>query len=125
MLQDQLRHTSLSKTSGCASTTSSTFSFQQLEIWGLGKLILIRNKYLHQIPNTLLRLSHEDYCITKEIWKERAVESTWQFMRVTSFLCIGRDKAELTDGFNCRANSSTHLVERGLQEGSLMKIGST
>ena len=32
-------------------------------------------------------------------------------MRVTSFLCIGRDRAELTDGFNCRASSSTHLQE--------------
>ena len=39
-------------------------------------------------------------------------------MRVTSFLCIGRDKAELTDGFNWRANSSTHLEEE--KESSLL-----
>ena len=34
---------------------------------------------------------------------------TWQFNRVTSFLCMGRDSAELTEGFSCTASSSTHL----------------
>ena len=41
-------------------------------------------------------------------------------MRVTSFLCIGRDRAELTDGFNCRASSSTHLQE--VVEGDINKM---
>lgn len=35
--------------------------------------------------------------------------NNWQFSRVTSFLCMGRDSAELTEGFSCTASSSTHL----------------